>query len=241
MPRLPILCLFLLTAPAWAQVPGWWAEQGVIAPGSDPLDADTNALVANLGQAKHLALGAYQAMEARGAGSAGPSLDALAADLLASAGAAVNFAPLQEGALKALAAPFYERFAATAYRLPPHLVINTDGYPWGADPARAAAPLAPVNLGQLKYVFSFDLADWPPVVGDPDAGEDRDGDGLDDLWEWALIQADPNDAYAGFGDITPTSDFDGDGLSDGEEFLTGANPQQADHPAVQLQVFTRLN
>lgn len=50
-------------------------------------------------------------------------------------------------------------------------------------------------------------------------GEDSDGDGLPDAWEWALIAA------AGGGltlaDIRPEDDFDGDGLSNLAEYLAG--------------------
>ncbi|HMO66527.1 MAG TPA: hypothetical protein PKE47_15115, partial [Verrucomicrobiota bacterium] len=50
-------------------------------------------------------------------------------------------------------------------------------------------------------------------------GEDSDGDGLPDAWEWALILA------AGGGltlaDIRPEDDFDGDGLSNLAEYLAG--------------------
>ena len=63
----------------------------------------------------------------------------------------------------------------------------------------------PANLGQLKYVFSFDLAGWAP-------GADTDGDGLFDNLETSI------------GSDINSSDTDGNGLSDQTEYLAGYDP-----------------
>ena len=50
-------------------------------------------------------------------------------------------------------------------------------------------------------------------------GEDRDGDGLPDAWERAIIAA--LGGQLGLADIRPGDDSDGDGLSNLEEYLAG--------------------
>lgn len=55
------------------------------------------------------------------------------------------------------------------------------------------------------------------------SGPDSDGDGLDDLWEQALVDADPNDAYTSITEILPGDDFDGDGLSNRQEYIAGSS------------------
>ena len=82
------------------------------------------------------------------------------------------------------------------------------------------------NIGQVKYVFSFDsakdsdqdgLSDWQEVAyGTDPYNPDSDGDGLSDGWEVAH-GTDPLDP-----------DSDGDGLSDGWEEEHGGDPCDPD-------------
>lgn len=52
-------------------------------------------------------------------------------------------------------------------------------------------------------------------------GEDTDGDGLPDAWERHLINRDPTDGIRSLADVKPGDDFDKDGLSNRNEYLTG--------------------
>ncbi len=46
---------------------------------------------------------------------------------------------------------------------------------------------------------------------------DKDRDGLDDVWEKDIIDADPADEITGLSDVTPEGDLDGDGLTNRQE------------------------
>lgn len=78
-------------------------------------------------------------------------------------------------------------------------------YPWTAATGDDAH-YAVINLGQLKNVFSFDLL------------EDTDTDGLPDWWETHF-----------FGDLDETGlgDFDGDGVSNLQEYQDDTDPDDA--------------
>ncbi|MEM7392651.1 MAG: hypothetical protein AAF492_09920 [Verrucomicrobiota bacterium] len=56
------------------------------------------------------------------------------------------------------------------------------------------------------------------------AVNDVDGDGFNDLLELIIIDADPLDGVMTLADVSPTSDFDGDGLADFDEFYLGFDP-----------------
>ena len=108
-------------------------------------------------------------------------------------------APASVGQLKHVAAPFYRRLNVVGVDVRPALLAHVPDpdtaaftqalaqqsrpyLPWnsGAPEAENAAPAA---IGQLKFAFSFDLAEplaFLPVV----AGTlDSDGDLLPDFWE----------------------------------------------------------
>ena len=98
---------------------------------------------ATLGQIKWFATNACAELEAVLPGGAGTSLWSLVAGFSHSN----NYVGVTLGQLKAVAQPFYDRLIAAGYM---------NGYPWTSattdDFDRAGA-----NLGQVKYVFSFDL------------------------------------------------------------------------------------
>ena len=79
----------------------------------------------------------------------------------------------------------------------------------------------------------------PPLVYLPDAWVeagffdqswrlDSDEDGLNDIFEKDIIDADPDDAIAGIEDVSPDDDFDGDGQDNRTEYNAGTNPAAAD-------------
>ena len=113
------------------------------------------------------------------------------------------------GQVKALAKPFYDRITNAALSNP--YVTNalplgmTNIYPWTTttDDDRDYA-------GQLKYLFSFDFDRVTVPIN-----EDSDHDSLPDWWE-----------IANFGDLNQTADgdYDADGTSNLQEYLSGSDP-----------------
>jgi len=106
------------------------------------------------------------------------------------------------------------------------------------DDGRGAAPYSPRALrtgdrvslavrdaeGQ-KTIMDGQLV--PPVGAPGDllllnvtAGQDTDADGLSDLWEWELI-AWSDGALANLWEVRGEDDFDGDGLSNRQEYVAG--------------------
>ena len=53
---------------------------------------------------------------------------------------------------------------------------------------------------------------------------DSDYDGIDDWWEWQIIDSDPNDAVTSLADVGATTDFDGDGFYDYDEWTMSTDP-----------------
>lgn len=57
---------------------------------------------------------------------------------------------------------------------------------------------------------------------------DKDGDGLDDIFEKNIVDADAEDEFAGIEDVNPDDDFDGDGQNNGAEYNGGTDPTSPD-------------
>ncbi len=70
-----------------------------------------------------------------------------------------------------------------------------------------------------------DYGDAFPVRADEQW--DVDGDGMGDVFEQRIVDAQPDDPVADIDQVLPASDFDGDGKSNLEEFLARTDP--ADH------------
>jgi hypothetical protein len=186
--RFSRVMLFLFAFPAFAQGPDWWYARGAV---NSNLPVKDYAFI-NLGQLKWMATNAYLEMEAYfGAGTG------VAARVCGFSNSNGNYYLANLGQLKYLAQPFYDRLYAL--NLTNTFPSNMPGYyPWGG--ATNTNDFAFANLGQLKYVFSFDSA------------KDSDGDGLKD-WEEIEYGTNPYDA-----------DTDDDGLSDGWEVANGYDP-----------------
>ncbi|MES2657727.1 MAG: alpha-L-rhamnosidase C-terminal domain-containing protein [Verrucomicrobiota bacterium] len=60
---------------------------------------------------------------------------------------------------------------------------------------------------------------------------DIDQDGLPDDWEQQIITANPADAIVNIGGVLPGADFDGDTLTNLQEYQFGTNPTVANNPA----------
>lgn len=108
-----------------------------------------------------------------------------------------DFAAVNVGQLKNVAAPIYRRLIQARY---------ATSFPWN-DAAAERDDFAAVNVGQLKQVFSFDL------------NRDSDEDHMPDLWEVTngLNPQSPADA---------TGDPDSDGITNLQEFSAGTDPQE---------------
>ncbi|MBX3737166.1 MAG: fibronectin type III domain-containing protein [Candidatus Didemnitutus sp.] len=149
-----------------ASSPVWWQQRGVTVPNASPDDY----AVANVGQLKHIAQQAAAEMDALLPDGAGPEISQLVHSWTAPAAENVvrnDYAALTQGQLKAVAKLFYDRLAAVGAHGPP--LAHGAAYPWTVTTSDDAS-YAPANLGQLKFLFSFDVFD-------------NDQDGLPDNWE----------------------------------------------------------
>jgi hypothetical protein len=217
-----------------AAPPSWWssADQPVI----DPAAEVNNYGMANIGQAKWMAKRALGALRATQPATA----DAIEAELVGMGKPIASWdapttqeqrdaqrAPLLIGQLKAIAAPFYsELHEASPIWLEAELVTNQtkDGsdsqnyFPWTSiatdDSNKACA-----TIGQLKAVFSLRFETL--VL-------DADGDEIPDAWEQMLIEQSEDPSSKTLEDIVPGDDFDGDGVSNWQEYQRGLSGYQVD-------------
>ena len=205
-----------------AGAPSWWSTEATRILSADSSD---NYAPANLGQLKLVAKKAMEYLDLYLPGGAGSDIAEMVAAFEPRLGQgytpqqisqfkAANYAPANLGQLKAVAKPFYDRLLAAGYDTRQNLIAHGAGgwlydYPWlWSNPATPdPANYAPANIGQLKFVFSFDIS------------TDTENDGLMDWWEQHF-----------FGDLAQSAngDFDEDGVSNAWEFLLASNPTLAD-------------
>ena len=191
--------------------PAWWFERDIVPrlnsadanpswPDSYARPSDFSAI--NQGQLKNLAVHAYDELHAKLPGGAGTALAALHTTIQANKTG--NYDAVNAGQLKNLAKPFYDRLIE---------VGCATSYPWASYPGNNYAM---VNIGQVKNVFSFDLAGpagqlpawWQKIYFSGQAGidpnADPDGDGLTNLQEFQL-GSDPNNFFSqGNETVTPS-------------------------------------
>ena len=187
-----IVMALLATTGRTIAEPSWWTN--VVLHGEGVTTNDFAPV--NMGQLKWMAVHARDELNAYLPGGSGTNLNALLNGWLDDN---VNYAPVNIGQLKNLAAHFYDRLIAEGY---------TNQYPW-VD-ATNTSDYAMANIGQVKYLFDFEL--------------DRDGDGMGDIWEQTIVDFDTNDVYATIEDIHPEDDFDGDGYSNLQEYQNHTDP-----------------
>jgi hypothetical protein len=176
-----------------AEMPQWWIERGII----DTNEVPNDYAPVNQGQVKHVAYQAYLEFEQKLTNDC-----SAISNLVSGFSVTNNYLPVNLGQLKTVAQPFYDLLWSDnlTNAWPEGMVVGP--YPWSGS-ASPAEDFAIANIGQLKYLFSFNL----PVVIDPEL--DSDGDGLTNLEEY----------LAGTEPENPDSDFDG--YSDGPVFPTG--------------------
>jgi hypothetical protein len=173
-----------------ASYPSWWVMRGVVTTADGTVTNDFAPATA--GQLKWIATQARDELNDHLPDGSGFDVDMMVNTF----GGVDNYAAVNIGQVKTVAVPFYDRLIAIGY---------TDKYPW----AGSTAPVndfAPANIGQVKNLFSFDVA------------TDTDGDGMPDWWE-RTHGLDPNSNDASL-------DPDGDGLDNLHEYLAGGDPHK---------------
>jgi len=173
-------------AAASADAPSWWLTRHVIG-----TDAPNDYAMAVQGQVKWIACQA--AMEFQSRLSATGGMGVAVSNLCASFSLTNNNLPVTLGQLKNVAKPFCDRLMDVG------IVTN---FPWAGEPSDFAL----ANVGQVKFLFSFDL------------DRDTDGDGMPDWWEirYGLNCNDSGDA---------AGDVDGDQVSNLLECRRATDPR----------------
>jgi hypothetical protein len=192
--RLLVATLFLFVNLQFAfgnsPYPSWWTNRNVIATNAS---STNDYAAAAAGQVKWIATNAYTELNANLPNGAGTGILGIITNFTLTN----NYYGVNVGQVKNVAKPFWDRLIQEGY---------TNAYPWTAT-TTDDCDNAMATIGQLKYVFSFDLI------------RDTDMDGLPDWWEVRY-----------FGNLSQngTGDSDGDGLNNFQEYQYGTDPQKAD-------------
>lgn len=149
-----------------AHYPDWWFERDVIprlpaaAAKLDPVwptDYPTpdDYAIANVGQAKHIAMRAVDELEHTLSVPASPEIIGLISPWMQSAINRDDYAALNQGQLKAVAAPFYDHLQFLGQTIPQ--IPSGQTYPWTVSTSDDDS-YSVANLGQIKNLFSFNPA-----------------------------------------------------------------------------------
>jgi hypothetical protein len=171
-----------------ASYPQWWLTRGVVTTGQNTVTNDFAP--ATQGQLKWIATQARDELNDNLPDGSGFDVDMM----VNAFGSADNYAAVNIGQVKTVAVPFYDRLIGIGF---------ATNYPW-AGSTNVVNDFAPANIGQVKNLFSFDLA------------LDSDGDGMPDWWE----RTHGLDPFANDASLDP----DGDGLDNLHEYMAGGNP-----------------
>ncbi|MEM1223168.1 MAG: carbohydrate-binding protein, partial [Verrucomicrobiota bacterium] len=186
--------------------PHWWFERDVIQrldaigdlspvwAGSYPTQEDKAAF--NIGQLKHVAAAARDEMEVRLSGGAGAEINSLVNSWTAVSPGDTDAVAV--GQLKYVASIFLQRLDAVGYADPLSGVTVNESpsdilASWGLSGASNNDKDLAV-IGQLKYLFSWDLSTFSSSTGSA-------GNGMDDDWElasFAGLEQDGALAFDGF-------------------------------------------
>ena len=157
--------IFLVAALPAQSPPSWWIEYNVT--NTNPIN---DPGLATVGQAKHVVSKANEYLDIVFAdvGGSGQAIDDLLGASWFTDTTSDNRAILI-GELKTFVAPFYDRLNTFADHDP---ALNTADmvpgdssyYPWAEPPSNETINSQLVTLGQLKFVFSFDLENIPPFI-----------------------------------------------------------------------------
>jgi hypothetical protein len=192
---------FLGTVTLCAQAPAWWTNRYVVATNAAPRDFAP----ITQGQLKWLATQAAAEFDEKlqDAGGAGTGITALVMSFSTNN---YNYRPVNSGQLKNTTATFYERLFELGLTncYPPGAGCP---YPW-SNATNAARDFAAVNIGQAKYLFSFDLTA---------AIYSTLNDGIPDWWT----------KLYGFSVTNAASTMGSNGLTWIENYVKGLNPNQS--------------
>lgn len=207
--------LVVLAGTLFAEVPQWWIDRGVI---------DTNAVPSdyasvNQGQVKQVAYQAYLEFDQNLTNDC-----SIISNLVYAFSGTNNYVPVNLGQLKAVAKPFYDLLWINGYTNAWPVGMTVGSYPWSAS-TNSARDYAIANIGQLKYLFSFDFDESGTEF-------DEDGDGLPDAWE---IQHGLN-PHSNQGVNGAFGDPDGDNFNNLHEYLSNTDPQ-SNMSAVESVIF----
>ncbi len=208
--------------PLWWQIPYESSLEDAYQHGTP--EADHAPLV--LGQLKYLAAQGREELgrSLASLGGAGEELDQMVNNF--GQNFTTDHAPALIGQLKNVSAKFFDRFAEVGFQpgesgWPTGLNLDPlTAYPWANN--QTPNNLAPVNLGQAKHLFSWDVQTW---ITDA-MQSDTDSDGLPDFWE---------EFHFGNLDQDGAGDADGDGMINSLEYELQCNPNNADTDGDEME------